>query len=410
MPEGTEWFTLLCVVLYRLQLRGESYHCQGVPVKRTTEDGELKDGELTQLAVVFQKDGSIFLYRNGALMNKIGCRKHHQPYKHAQIVFGATVLCDQCEPHWPLNGSPCSQASVESAFEGGTRCNNGITASVACARFYRTAVSKSDMKILYRQGPCTAVISKMDWLTLKQPFKGLEPKQCGAESAEGALTCTSNDEVKFVVHKPRFQELDVLFRPPEFTFHGCNVPVRYIEGDDNAVVLRHARNVIWDLNELSVVGGPPRLKPKGQVWIGITKENEGMHPQLERVLQNKSVWRMDYIASYKTSSDFPITHISHIYMEHTDGQSFRNPVPPPEHRKKKMLCLYNNCNRTPSNRPHLISALTNVFPIDSRGNCLRNKGPLQEDGNVTYKYKRAHNLGKVLSSMQSHCYTNRTCG
>ena len=57
--------------------------------------------------------------------------------------------------------------------------------------------------------------------------------------------------------------------------------------------------------------------------------------------------------------------------------------------------MYTHCDLTPSNRVAMIAALTEKFPVDSRGFCLRNKPPIDEDGSELFKYDRKGHHNKV---------------
>ena len=133
---------------------------------------------------------------------------------------------------------------------------------------------------------------------------------------------------------------------------------------------------------------------------------------MKAVLTNSSAWNMDYVLSYKWTAELPITQLSSIYLPRTDGASFRLPAPPAHDRLPRALSLYTHCDLTPSNRVAMISALMKVFPIDSRGSCLRNKPPIEEDGTKRYMYDRKGHHNKVLRLMvatQHLPWTNSVC-
>ena len=76
---------------------------------------------------------------------------------------------------------------------------------------------------------------------------------------------------------------------------------------------------------------------------------------------------MDHIISYQWHSEIPLTQLSHLYLPRTDGAGFRSYVPGPESRLPKMLCVYNNCYNSPSNRPNILMDLQRRFPVECRG-------------------------------------------
>lgn len=223
---------------------------------------------LTQFVAAFHKSGLVELYRDG-VVNGHCQRGFHMNYLHytPRLVFGAISSCNPTTLHFN-----CGHTPMAKEFPGVALCDNGALLSLACARKWLSAASKEQVLSLYLKGPCTAVPTVINWMAMKQPFTGFaQPNKCSQS------TCTANLPV--VVHEPTAGGFQALFFPSAGlkSTYGCDVPVHYTgaEGNMDVPKLRNAHHIVWQLNSLLVTGGPPLKKPPGQIWFGLTEENEG---------------------------------------------------------------------------------------------------------------------------------------
>lgn len=112
-----------------------------------------KSGQLIQFLTSFYPNGTVVIYSNGIMTNKVSCM-HHNPqqiYHDSRIVLGARSHCSD-----KLHANRiCSQPeTMGNPIKDMRTCDNGLAASVACARLYEGPMSEADVNGAFAAGPC----------------------------------------------------------------------------------------------------------------------------------------------------------------------------------------------------------------------------------------------------------------
>ena len=253
----------------------QSYSCKGTPV----DSPRPYKTRLTHFVVSFFQSGLLQLYRDGRPNGNCQRGFHLDYVEHTpRMVFGAISSCNPTSLHYN-----CGHTPMPTEIQGVPACDNGAMASIACARKFDSSGSDELILSLYARGPCTAETTVLNWLAGKQPFRGFAQPKCSQPGSciDDAIELTVHRPTRTVAehHRPAGGGMEALFFPPDSTFTGCEIPVHYtaanLDTNRNALQLRNAQHILWQLDSLLLTGGPPVSKPPGQIWFGLTEENEG---------------------------------------------------------------------------------------------------------------------------------------
>ena len=164
---------------------------------------------------------------------------------------------------------------------------------------------------------------------------------------------------------------------------GCAFTVNRQYADKAAAVVFHIPT-LWQL---------PRVKRRGQLWVGWSMESEENYPQL---IDPALLGRLDLMMTYRLDSDIPATYV-------TGGQ-----VPdwslPPDKKSSERLCavLISHKDRL-SGRVAYVKELMRHADIHSYGKILNNRALPSQDEGPTTKLKLLRSYKFALAFENSIC-------
>jgi hypothetical protein len=164
---------------------------------------------------------------------------------------------------------------------------------------------------------------------------------------------------------------------------GCAYTVNRQYADKAAAVVFHIPT-LWQL---------PRIKPRGQLWVGWSMESEANYPQL---VDPGVVARLDLMMSYRLDSDIPTTYV-------TRGQVLDLTLPPDEKSSERLCAVLISHKDRLSGRVAYVQELMRYMDVHSYGKVLNNRMfPWQDEGSAS-KQKLLRSYKFALAFENSIC-------
>ena len=164
---------------------------------------------------------------------------------------------------------------------------------------------------------------------------------------------------------------------------GCAFTVDRRYADKAAAVVFHIPT-LWQL---------PRIKPRGQLWVGWSMESAENYPQL---IDPAVTGRLDLMMTYRLDSDIPVTYAP-------GGQVNDWTLPPDEKNSGRLCTVFISHKDRLSGRVEYVRELMRHVDLHSYGKVLNNRALPERDLGVVTKLKLLRSYKFALAFENSIC-------